>query len=38
MTNKKLQDQKEEFQKYRDKLVEGYQEDKLKLDQVMSKI
>ncbi|GFO15808.1 golgin subfamily a member 1 [Plakobranchus ocellatus] len=36
VTNKKLQEQKEEFQKYRDKLVEGYQEDKLKLDKLIN--
>ncbi|CAL1540795.1 unnamed protein product [Lymnaea stagnalis] len=32
VTNKKLQEQKEEFERYRDKLIEGYQNDKLKLD------
>ncbi|XP_055898837.1 golgin subfamily A member 1-like [Biomphalaria glabrata] len=32
VTNKKLQEQKEEFEVYRDKLIEGYQTDKLKLD------
>ncbi|XP_012946432.1 uncharacterized protein LOC106013998 [Aplysia californica] len=32
VTNQKLQDQKAEFEKYRDKLIQGYQEEKIKLD------
>ncbi|CAG5131443.1 unnamed protein product, partial [Candidula unifasciata] len=32
ITNRKLQEQKEEFEKYRDKLIEGYQNDKLQLE------
>ncbi|XP_059139823.1 golgin subfamily A member 1-like [Physella acuta] len=37
-TNKKLQEQKEEFEKYRDKLIEGYQSDKLKLEKDKSEL
>ncbi|BFZ05749.1 hypothetical protein BsWGS_08788 [Bradybaena similaris] len=36
ITNRKLQEQKEEFEKYRDKLIEGYQHDKLQLDKLIN--